>query len=75
MPWVRYRQRPVATVAATKMAACRLTAMAGMTANHQCRVRQNTSTTAIRHTPMMISVLPMWDQTAVIASQKGVRVC
>jgi hypothetical protein len=63
------RGRPVTAVAATKMAACRLMAMAGMTANHHRRVRHHTRATTTRQTPMTISVLPMWDQSAVTESQ------
>ena len=48
--------------------------MAGMTANHHRLVRQKTSATAVSATPMMISVLPMWDQIAVTESQVWVRV-
>jgi hypothetical protein len=58
----------------TKMVACRLMAMAGMTANHQRRVRHHTTATATTHTPMMISVLPTCDQGAVTESQVWLRV-
>jgi hypothetical protein len=48
--------------------------MAGMTANHQRRVRHDTSATTTRQTPMTISVLPTWDQSAVTESQVRSRV-
>ena len=58
----------------TKMVACRLMAMAGMTANHQRRVRHHTTAITTMQTPMMISVFPTCDQSAVTESQRWLRV-
>jgi hypothetical protein len=49
--------------------------MAGMTANHHRRgAPPPARATTTRQTPMMISVLPMWDQSAVTESQVRSRV-
>jgi hypothetical protein len=58
----------------TKMVAWRLMAMAGMVANHQRRVRHHSTATTTAHTPMMISVLPTCDHSAVTESHVPVRV-
>ncbi len=60
-------------VAATKTLACAEMASAGTTAYHHSLVRHHTSATMMTQTPMMISVLPMRDQTMVMEFHRSVR--